>query len=106
MARQSLGTLAKWAVLLGGPIIWSAHLGFVYAAATVAITLTGEAGLASRLLIALATLACLAAIAWLGWSVWSARLPRWETPQGDLTSLWRKSGALLCLLSSHHHESQ
>src|SRR3546814_7194252 len=41
MARRSLPTLSKWAVLLGGPLIWSAHLGFVYAVTTVAITLTG-----------------------------------------------------------------
>lgn len=99
MARRSLSTLAKWTVLLGGPLIWSAHLGFVYAAATVAITLTGQAGLLSRILIGVATLACLATIAWLGWSAWGGRLPRWETPQGDLTGLWRKSGALLSLLA-------
>ncbi len=99
MTRPSLGTLAKWAVLLAGPLIWSAHLGLLYAVATVAITLTWEAGLVSRILIGLATLAGLAAIAWVGWSLWTERLPRWETPQRDLTGLWRKAGALLCLLS-------
>lgn len=99
MARRSLDTLAKWAVLLAGPLIWSAHLGLVYALATVAITLTWEAGLVSRLLIGLATLICLAAIAWIGWGLWTGRLPRWETPQADLTGLWRKAGGLLCLLS-------
>src|SRR3546814_19651419 len=99
MARRSLPTLAKWAVLLGGPLIWSAHLGFVYAVATVAITLTGEAGLVSRVLIGLATLVCLAAPAWIGWSLWAGRLPRWETPPRDLIGLWRQAGPLLCLLS-------
>lgn len=99
MARRSPGTLAKWAVLLAGPLIWSAHLGLVYAIATLAITLTWEAGLVSRLLIGLATLVCLAAIAWIGWGLWGERLPRWETPQPDLTGLWRKAGGLLCLLS-------
>lgn len=99
MARGSLGTLAKWAVLLSGPLIWSAHLGFVYAVATIAITLTSEAGLVSRILVGIATLACLAVIAWIGWSLWTGRLPRWESPQQDLTGLWRKSGTLLCLLS-------
>src|SRR3546814_5907531 len=99
MARRSLPTLAKWAVLLGGPLIWSAHLGFVYAVATVAITLTGEAGLVSRVLIGLATLVGLAASAWVGWSLWAGRLPRWETPQWVLIGLLRKAGALLFLLS-------
>ena len=67
--RRDLSTIGKWLVLLSGPLIWSAHLGFVYAAATIEITLTGEAGLASRIAIALATLAGLAAIGWIGWGI-------------------------------------
>jgi hypothetical protein len=97
--RRDLTTIGEWAFLLSGPLIWSAHMGFVYAAATLEITLTGEAGLVSRIAIALATLAGLVVIAWIGWGLWNGRLPHWETPQKDLTGLWRKSGALLSLLS-------
>lgn len=99
MARRELDTLGKFAVLLAGPLIWTAHLTLVYSAASLAITLTHEAGLVSRLFIGLATLAALAGIVWVGWSVRKGRLPRWETPQQDLTGLWHKGTLFLCLLS-------
>ena len=99
MARPELHTAAKFATLLGGPLIWTAHLTLVYSAASLELTLDSEAGLPSRLFIAAATLACLAGIAWLAWAIHKGRLPRWETPQEDLTGLWRKTGLLLCLLS-------
>jgi hypothetical protein len=99
MARRDIRTIGQWAVFLSGPLIWSAHLGFVYAAATVEITLTEQAGIASRIAIGFATLVCLAVISWIGWSVWRGRLPKWETPQKDVAGLWRKSGGLLSLLA-------
>jgi hypothetical protein len=91
--------MTKWLVLLAGPLIWSAHLGFVYAAATLEITLTGKAGLASRIAVAVATLVCLAAIGWIGWSLHRRSFPRWKPPRSDLSGLWRTSGALLCLIA-------
>lgn len=99
MARRDLATLGKFAVLLAGPLVWGAHFMLVYAAASLEITLAHEAGLTSRLFIALASLVCLAAVAWVGWAVRKGRLPRWETPQEDLTGLWRTGTQLLCLLS-------
>lgn len=92
-------TIGKWAVLLAGPVIWFAHLGFVYAAASLEIAFAFEAGLASRLAVGVATVAGLAATAGIGWAAWRGRIPRWETPQEDLTGLWRKAAGLLCLLS-------
>ena len=92
-------TIGKWAVLLAGPVIWFAHLGFVYAAASLEIAFVFEAKLASRLAVGAATLAGLAATAGIGWAAWRGRIPRWETPQEDLTALWRKAAGLLCLLS-------
>lgn len=91
--------LGKWAVLLAGPVIWFAHLGIVYAAASLEIAFTFEAGLASRLAIVAATFAGLAATAGIGWAAWRGRIPRWETRQEDLTGLWRKAAGFLCLLS-------
>jgi hypothetical protein len=99
MARPQLRTLGKFAVLLAGPLIWSAHLTLVYAAASLEITLARQAGLPSRPFIALATLACLARIGWIGWSVRKDQLPRWEAPQQDLIGLWRKVVLFLCALS-------
>ena len=53
-----------WTGLLAPPTIWFAHFGFVYAAASLEIVLTGSAGPASRLAIGLATLAALGLIGW------------------------------------------
>lgn len=99
MTAERRGSMGKWLVLLAGPLIWSAHLGFVYAAATIDITLTGRAGSASRIAIAVATVACLAAIGWIGWALHRRRLPRWKPPRPDLSGLWCTAGALLCLIA-------
>ena len=48
---------------------------------------------------AVLTLAGLAATAGIGWAAWRGRIPRWETPQEDLTGLWRQATGALCLLA-------
>lgn len=99
MGREPSGTLAKFAVLLGGPMIWFVHLGLVYGGASLGLTLTFGAPTSARLFIAAATLVSLAAIAWIAREARRGRLPRWESPQEDLAQFWRKATFLLCLLS-------
>lgn len=99
MPGRVLRSIAKWLILLAGPLIWSLHLTTVYAAASLDITLTGRAGWPSRLFVGLATIACLIAIAWFGWHIAKGTLPRWRSPQQDITGLWRKTGLLLCVLA-------
>lgn len=99
MSKFQRDTIGKFAILLAGPLVWTAHFTLVYSAASLEITLTHEAGLPSRLFIGLATLGGAAIIAWIGWSVRKGRLPHWKTPQEDLTGLWRRGTLFLCLLS-------
>lgn len=99
MRKRQLETFGKFAILLAGPIIWGTHFTLVYGAASLELTLVKEVGLPSRLFIGLATLASLALIGWIAWSVRSGRLPHWESPQEDLTSLWRRGTFYFCLLS-------
>ena len=97
--KRQLHTLGKWGIFLGGPLIWFAHFGIVYGAASLEITFRFEAGWPSRVFIALLTLGALAAVAWLGWSIWRGHLPKWETPWEDVSGLWRKTGGILYFLS-------
>lgn len=92
-------TLSKWALFLGGPILWFAHFGIVYGAASLEITYRFEAGLPSRIFIAAITAAALATVALLGWAVWRGRLPDWDAPWEDLSGLWRKGAGALYFLS-------
>lgn len=97
--RREFATLRKWAVFLGGPLVWGAHFTLIYAAASLEITYRFEAYLPSRIFIGIVTLAALALVAWLGILTWRGGLPKWETPWEDLTGLWRKAAGAMYALS-------
>jgi hypothetical protein len=91
------GTLRAWTLLLWGPLLWFAHFGFVYGAASLELTLRPVAGTASRLAIAAATVAALLLVA-----VAAVRAPGWSPgePRGGLHGFWTSSTRVLCLISS------
>lgn len=72
-----------WAAMIAAPTIWFVHFGFVYAAASLAIVLGGEAGLASRAAIGLGTAAALAVIGWI-----ALRIPRFSPPEQAFRRFW------------------
>jgi len=92
--------MARWAFLLGGLLVWTAHFVGVYAVASVGDVM-GEADSAGvRLVIGGLTAACLAVDA----LVLAAAVRRWSPvmPPGDqdVVGFWRAVGGAGALLSA------
>lgn len=97
MNDPRLRTIAQWGLLLWGPLVWSGHFLFVYAAASLELSLRPTAGAPSRIAIAVATVAALLAL----WAVLRTRLDLAPGEAGSgLTRFWIASTRMLCLISA------
>lgn len=99
MSASGKKLIGKWAALLAAPTIWGIHLLLVYTAVSLEITLRGEAGLISRIAVALITLACLVAVFVVGRAIARGTAAGLEPAQEDLADLWRKASFYLAILS-------
>lgn len=99
MSDKTFRMIVQWLVLLGGPLLWFAHLGLVYFAVTMEVMVRFEAGLTSRIAVLAITLVMLAAIVTLGILAWRGRIPKWGTDQPDLAPFWSSAAVTLYFLS-------
>ncbi len=53
--------MRRWLLFLGGPLIWAAHFGFIYAVSSISVQAIGETGSLARVLIVASGLAGFAA---------------------------------------------
>lgn len=84
-----------WALLLGAPLLWFGHFGFVYASASLAMVFEPRAGLPARLAIAAGTLGALALVAAIWWQA-----PRFAPAREPVRRFWIVLTRLLATVSA------
>lgn len=55
--------MARWLILLAGPLLWAAHFGLIYLIASISIQAVGESTALARALIAGSGIACVGVLA-------------------------------------------
>jgi hypothetical protein len=88
--------MGRWLFLLGGPLIWAAHFGAIYATASVSHVIAGATGGDTRSFIVVISMVCVGACAWLITS--ALRRP----PADALGAFWRNvaaAGAVLAIIA-------
>lgn len=94
--------MARWLILLGGPLIWAIHFAGVYGIASLADVITRADDVRARAGVLVFTAACAAADAALIWLVWRRRGPLLRDADAELSRFWRGAafgGAVLSLVS-------
>ena len=89
---------AVWLFGLAGPAVWAAHLGAIYALASLG-EVTPLSDTAVRLAILVATLAAVAVQALVLRAAWQGRLPRLAAEPDDVARrFWRAAGGIGALV--------